>query len=128
MDKVTEKLMDAVETELDMLKEATDASERSKRIDNINVLYKLLLEHEKENDLVLEKEYQRGIESEKAELEAQLRLKEVKANTVHDCVEAVGGLVRMLASGAFLGQILCFEEHGTIGSKAFQLWSRTTRF
>lgn len=128
MDKVTEKLMDAVDTELEMLKEVVDVSERGKHIDNINVLYKLLLDHQKQDDLVLEKEYQRGIESEKTEIEAQLRLKEVKANTLSDCIEAVGGLVKLLASGAALSQILCFEEHGTIGSKAFQFWSKMTRF
>lgn len=128
MDEVTEKLMEAVDAELDMLKAATDASERSTHIDNINVLYKLLLEHEKEQDLMLEKEYQRGIESEKAEIEAQVRLREVKSNTLHSCIEAVGGLVRTFASGAVLSEILSFEEHGTIGSKAFQLWARMARF
>lgn len=128
MDEVTEQLEEAIMTELSYLNSTAEEGKRAKHIDNIKIMYTLLLEHEKEVDLMSEKAFQRGIDSEKAEIEAKLKEKQIKSDNIRTGVQAGLEIGRMATSGVLLGTVMHFEETSVCASKAYQLWTKVARF
>lgn len=82
-------------------------------------LYKLKLEDEKVEDSYSERASQRGLENEKMDHEAMLKLEETRQTWIKAGSDIIKGIIGVLANGVWIKAIMNFERTGTISSKSF---------
>ena len=119
MEDENKKLLeDAIKRSLESLDDPKDES-YSKQVSDICKLYDLKIAEEKIAEESNSKAMQRGADSEKLDYEASLKKEETK-QTIFRSIGDIGKTVlTLLAYGIWLGQIMTFEQTGTIRSKAF---------
>ena len=91
----------------------------SKQVSDICKLYDLKIAEEKIAEDSNSKAMQRGADSEKLDYEAALKKEETKQTIFRSIGDIGKTALTLLAYGIWLGQIMTFEQTGTIRSKAF---------
>lgn len=119
MEDENKKLLeDAIKRSLESLDDPKDES-YSKQVSDICKLYDLKISEEKIAEDANSKAMQRGADSEKLDYEAALKKEETKQTIFRSIGDIGKTALTLLAYGIWLGQIMTFEQTGTIRSKAF---------
>ena len=119
MEDENKKLLeDAIKRSLESLDNPKDES-YSKQVSDICKLYDLKIAEEKIAEEANSKAMQRGMDSEKLEYDAALKKEETKQTIFRSIGDIGKTLITLLAYGLWIGQIMSFEETGTIRTKAF---------
>ena len=119
MEDENKKLLeDAIKRSLESLDDPKDES-YSKQVSDICKLYDLKIAEEKIAEEANSKAMQRGMDSEKLEYDAALKKEETKQTIFRSIGDIGKTLITLLAYGLWIGQIMSFEETGTIRTKAF---------
>lgn len=119
MEDENKKLLEeAIKKSLESLDDPKNES-YSKQVSDICKLYDLKIAEEKIAEEANSKAMQRGTDSEKLEYDAALKKEETKQTIFRSIGDIGKTLITLLAYGLWIGQIMSFEETGTIRSKAF---------
>ena len=124
-DKLRTKLEETIVSCFDELDSSESGTEkRSKQIEDLQKLYRLKLEEDKQASESLNKAADRGAESERLEQENALKKEEMHVLREKGWIELGKVAAGLLGNGIFIRRIMKFEETGTIASKAFQFIAR----
>ena len=119
MEDENKKLLEgAIKKSLESLGDPKNES-YSKQVSDICKLYDLKIAEEKIAEEANSKAMQRGADSEKLEYDAALKKEETKQTIFRSIGDIGKTLITLLAYGLWIGQIMSFEETGTIRTKAF---------
>ena len=119
MEDENKKLLEeAIKKSLESLDDPKNES-YSKQVSDICKLYDLKIAEEKIAEEANSKAMQRGMDSEKLEYDAALKKEETKQTIFRSIGDIGKTLITLLAYGLWIGQIMSFEETGTIRTKAF---------
>ena len=119
MEDENKKLLEeAIKKSLESLDDPKNES-YSKQVSDICKLYDLKIAEEKIAEEANSKAMQRGADSEKLEYDAALKKEETKQTIFRSIGDIGKTLITLLAYGLWIGQIMSFEETGTIRTKAF---------
>lgn len=119
MEDENKKLLEeAIKKSLESLDDPKNES-YSKQVSDICKLYDLKIAEEKIAEEANSKAMQRGTDSEKLEYDAALKKEETKQTIFRSIGDIGKTLITLLAYGLWIGQIMSFEETGTIRTKAF---------
>lgn len=119
MEDENKKLLEeAIKKSLESLDDPKNESYR-KQVSDICKLYDLKIAEEKIAEEANSKAMQRGADSEKLEYDAALKKEETKQTIFRSIGDIGKTLITLLAYGLWIGQIMSFEETGTIRTKAF---------
>ena len=119
MEDENKKLLEeAIKKSLESLDDPKNES-YSKQVSDICKLYDLKIAEEKIAEEANSKAMQRGMDSEKLEYDAALKKQETKQTIFRSIGDIGKTLITLLAYGLWIGQIMSFEETGTIRTKAF---------